>query len=396
MSLKGTALRTAAALVAASLPSMLLAQAPVSAAPSRPVSRELEALNPPVPDDIKISEERRVPAEKKAAAYKNPKWTAPKTSWGQPNLEGTYATDDMRGIPFDRPPEFGTQEFLSDEQFIDRAKHQQAGSDHAANVETFNKNTWGVRSFGFTSLVVDPPDGRTPALTAEGRARAATVAGRGSFGAGPYNTFEDFSLYDRCIARSLSAGMSAVLYGNGIRITQSPDSVTITYEMIHEARVIRLDNRPHFPDGVTQYSGNSRGHWEADTLVVETTGFTNKTNIGGSAPNSARLRTTERIRRVDPEMLEYRITIDDPATYTAPFTVRAMWTTQPTLTDIYEYACHEGNYAVSGGLAGERTFDREAEEAKAKGLPIPRRSSMVEVYSAPQEGAKVFNVNKGE
>jgi hypothetical protein len=390
MDLKGSAIRTAAALVAASSTLTALAQAP--AAPSRPVSRELEALNPPVPDNIKVSEERRVPAEKKAAAYKDPKWTAPKTSWGQPNLEGTFATDDMRGIPFDRPVEFGTQEFLNEEQFIDRAKHQQAGSDHAANVETFNKNTWGVRSFGFTSLVVDPPNGRTPPLTAEALARG----GRTGQGEGPFYTFADFSLYDRCIARSLSAGMSAVLYGNGIRITQSPDSVTITYEMIHEARVIRLDNRPHLPDGVAQYSGNSRGHWDGDTLVVETTGFTTKTNIGGRAQNSAQLRTTERIRRVDPEMIEYRITIDDPATYTAPFTVRAMWTTQPTLTDIYEYACHEGNYAVSGGLAGERRFEKEVEEAKAKGLPIPRRSTMNEVYSAPKEGAQVFDINKGQ
>jgi len=394
MSLRGTATWTAAAFVAASSSWVALAQAP--GAPSRPISRELEALNPPVPDDIKVSEERRVPAEKKAAAYKDPKWTAPKTSWGHPNLEGTFATDDMRGIPFDRPAEFGTQEFLNEQQFIDRAKHQQAGSDHAANVETFNKNTWGVRSFGFTSLVVDPPNGRTPPLTPEARAQATARAERGSFGAGPFDTFEDFSLYDRCIARSLSAGMSAVLYGNGIRITQSPDSVTITYEMIHEARVIRLDNRPHLPDAVTQYSGNSRGHWDGDTLVVETTGFTSKTSIGGSATNSARLRTIERIRRVDPEMIEYRITIDDPETYTAPFTVRAMWTTQPTLTDIYEYACHEGNYAVSGGLAGERKFEQEVAEAKAKGLPVPRRSTMNEVYSAPKEGAQVFDINKGQ
>jgi hypothetical protein len=295
MDLKGAAFRTAAALVAASSPLLALAQATATPAPSRPISRELEALNPPVPADIKVSEERRVPAEKKVAAYKDPKWTAPKTSWGHPNLEGTFATDDMRGIPFDRPEELGTQEFLSEQQFVERAKRQQAGSDHAANVETFNKNTWGVRSFGFTSLVVDPPNGRTPPLTAEARAQAAARAERGSFGAGPFNTFEDFSLYDRCIARSLGAGMSAVLYGNGIRITQSPDSVTITYEMIHEARVIRLDNRPHLPDDVTQYSGNSRGHWEGDTLVVETAGFTSKTNIGGSAQNSAKLRTTERI-----------------------------------------------------------------------------------------------------
>jgi hypothetical protein len=301
----------------------------------------------------------------------------------------------MRAVPFDRAREHGTQEFLDEAQFVERARRQQAGSEHAADVETFHRNAWGTRSFGFSSLVVDPPDGRTPALTAEGRARAAAVAGRGTFGNGPFNTFEDFSLYDRCIARSLAAGMGAVLYGNGILISQSPNAVTITYEMVHETRVIPLDDRPHLDAAIVQYSGNSRGRFEGDTLVVETTGFTDKTSVASSAPHSETMRTTERIRRIDPEMLEYRITIDDPATYTAPFTARIVWTTQPNYT-IYEYSCHEGNYAVSGGLAGERAYDRQVAEAMAQGLPIPRRSTMVEVYSAPPENAKVYDINKGE
>ena len=188
--------------------------------------------------------------------------------------------------------------------------------------------------------------------------------------------------------------MSAVLYGNGIVITQSPDSVTITYEMVHETRVIPLDSRPHLADGVTQYNGNSRGRWDGDTLVVESSGFTDKTSIGSGAPNSTSLRTTERIRRVDPDMIEYRITVDDPVTYTAPFTVRAVWTTQPGY-EVYEYTCHEGNFAVSGGLAGG-AYERDVEEARAKGLPIPRRATMVEIYGAPSEEASVFDVNKGE
>jgi hypothetical protein len=394
MSIRGTATRTVVALVAASIP-VALAQAPAGA-PPRALSPELEALNPPVPADLVLSEERRVPAEKKAAAYNDPKWTAPKTSWGHPSLQGTWSTDDMRGIPADRPENLGAQEFVSEQQYIERAKRQQAGTEHAAKVQTFHRVAYGARTFGFSSLVVDPPNGRTPALTADGRARADAVAGNGSFGTGPFDKFEDFSLYDRCIARSLSAGMSAVLYGNGILIAQSPDSVTITYEMVHETRVIPLDGRAHLADEVTQYNGNSRGSWDGDTLVVETSGFTDKTSIGGGAPNSTSLRTTERIRRIDPEMIEYRITVDDPRTYTAPFTLRAVWTTQADYEEIYEYSCHEGNYAVGGGLAGERAYEREVAEAKAKGLPVPRRSNMVEVYSAPAEGAEVFNVNKGE
>jgi hypothetical protein len=393
MSIKVAAVRSAAVLVAVCASPIAFGQGPASA-PPRASSPELEALNPPVPADLVLSEDRRVPAEQKAAAYSDRRWTAPKTSWGHPSLQGTWSTDDMRGIPLDRPEALGTQEFLTEQQFVERAKRQQAGSEHAANVQTFHRVAYGTRVFGFSSLVVDPPNGRTPALTADGRARAAAAANTGSFGPGPFDAFEDFSLYDRCIARSLSAGMSAVLYGNGIVIAQSPDSVTITYEMVHETRVIPLDNRPHLADGFAQYNGNSRGRWDGDTLVVETNGFTDKTSIG-SAPNSTSLRTTERIRRIDPDMIEYRITVDDPATYAAPFTVRAIWTVQPGY-EVYEYSCHEGNFAVGGGLAGERAYEREVEEAKAKGLPIPRRASMAEIYGAPREDAEVFDINRGE
>ncbi len=371
------------------------AQPPAAGGTRRALSPELEALNPPVPADIVLAEERRRPAEQTAAAKVDPDWTAPKTSWGHPSLQGTWSTDDMRGIPVDRPESFGTREYLSEAEFTERAKRQQAGSEHAANVQTFHRVAYGSRVFGFSSLVVDPPNGRTPALTADGRARAAAAAGNGSFGPGPFDAFEDFSLYDRCIARGLSAGMGAVLYGNGIVIAQSPDSVTITYEMVHETRVIPLDARPHLEDGVVQYNGNSRGRFDGDTLVVDTRGFTNKTSMGGGAPNSTSLRTVERIRRIDPQMIEYRVTVDDPATYTAPFTLRAVWTVQPGY-EVYEYSCHEGNFAVGGGLSGERAFEREVADAQAKGLPLPRRASMAEIYGTPQEGAEVFDINRGQ
>jgi hypothetical protein len=394
MSSKRAALHTAAALVLASAPAFVLAQAPAASA-RRNLSPELEALNPPVRADIELTAERRIPAEKKAAVNADRSWKAPRTSWGHPSIQGTWSTDDMRGIPFERPESLAAQEFLNEQQFVDRAKRQQAGSEHAENVETFHRVAWGVRSFGFSSLVVDPPNGRVPALTADGKARAAAVANQGSFGSGPFDEFEDFSMYARCIARGLNAGMSAVLYGNGVVITQSPDAVSITYEMVHETRVIPLDGRQHLAGGIAQFTGNARGHWEGDTLVVETVGFNDKLSIAGGAPSSPSLKTTERIRRIDPEMVEYRITVDDPKTYTAPFTARVVWTTQPNF-EVYEYSCHEGNFAVSGGLAGERAYEREVAEAKAKGLPIPPRSTMMEVYSAPPEGAEVFDVNRGE
>ncbi|HEY7672600.1 MAG TPA: hypothetical protein VIC71_10315 [Gammaproteobacteria bacterium] len=371
-----TTIRTAAAVLAASVSPILLAQ------------------TPPAPD-IELPVERQTPAEQTAAAYKDPSWSAPRTSWGDPSLQGTWSTDDMRGIPRDRPRELGTQESLSEEQFLERARTQEAGRNRAVNEETFLRNEWGTRTFGYTSLVVDPPDGRTPATTEAARARAAATRGRGTFSGRPLNTFEDFSLYDRCIGRGISNGMGAAIYGNGIQIFQSPDVVTITYEMIHETRVIPLDDRPYLEDAIPQFTGNGRGHWDGDTLVIESQGFTDRTSVGGGASNSRNLHTTERIRRVDPEMIEYRITINDPDTYAAPFSVRLMWTTQPDYY-AYEYSCHEGNSAVRMGLSGERAYERQVAEAVAAGREPPRRSNGNEVYRAPSDDAKIFDINEGE
>lgn len=367
--------RTVAGLLAASSPGAVLAQ-------------------PPVPTEIELSESRQVPAEQTAAAYVDPGWTAPRTSWGHPSLQGTWSTDDMRGIPRNRPEELGTQEFLTEEQFLERARTQQAGRNRAENEETFLRNEWGTRTFGFTSLVVDPPDGRAPPMNEAGEARAQATRGRGTFGSGPFNTFEDFSLYDRCISLGINRGMGAAIYGNGIRIFQSPDAVTITYEMIHETRIIPLDGRPHLGDDIDQYTGNGRGYWDGDTLVVETEGFTDRTSVGGG-PHSANMKTTERIRRVDPDMIEYRITVDDPDTYTAPFTVRTMWTNQPDYY-VYEYSCHEGNGAVGHSLSGEREYDREVAEAIANGQPVPPRANGRNIYRAPDESAEIFDINEGE
>ena len=388
---------TVATAVAALASNIALAQAPGGPAGGGPragaATEDLGALlNPPGAANVVLSEARRVPAEQRVAAYTDRRWAAPKTSWGQPSLEGTWTTDDMRGIPFDRPADLGTQEFLDQAHYLERARMQQSGKDRATNQETFLRNEWGIRTFGFTSLVVDPPNGRTPALTAAGRARAST-AGRSTFGPGPFDTFDDFSLYDRCITRGIGSGTGAVLYGNGIRIVQSPDAVSITYEMVHETRVIPLDRRHHL-DGVKQYTGDARGRWEGDTLVIDGRGFTDKTSIGFGAPHSANLKTTERIRRVDPQMIEYRLSIDDPETYAAPFTIRVMWTTQPNY-EVYEYSCHEGNGAVGHGLSGERAYEREVAEARAKGLPVPRRSDMA-IFGAPAEGSRVFDINRGE
>ncbi len=339
---------------------------------------------------------RSVPAENTAAAVTSKSWRAPRTSWGTPSLEGVWSTDDMRSVPLSRPKDLGDQQALTPEQFKERASRDEGGHDRAENKETFLRNEWGIRTFGYTSLVIDPANGQIPEMTAAGKARAAN-RDRGTFGPGPFDDFDDFTLYDRCITRGVLGSTLPVIYGNGLRITQTPTSVAISYEMIHDTRVIPLDGRPHLSSDIRQYMGNARGHWEGDTLVVETTNFTDKTSIGpngNGTRHSADLKLTERFTRVDPDMIQYVATVEDPQTYTAPFTIRLMITKQPNY-ETYEYSCHEGNGAVGHALSGERAYEKQVAEAVAKGLPVPPRSTNA-VYGAPQEGAQIFNINAGE
>jgi hypothetical protein len=172
------------------------------------------------------------------------------------------------------------------------------------------------------------------------------------------------------------------VYGNGARIIQTPDSVVISYEMVHDTRVIPLDGRKALGSGIQLLMGDSRGRWEGDTLVVESQNFTNRTAVGGAA-HSEGLRMVERFTRIDPEMIDYEIHIDDPATFTKPWTFRMTITSQPDY-QIYEYGCHEGNVAMRNALTAERAYEKEAEEAKAKGLPPPER--VFERVNGPDRG----------
>jgi hypothetical protein len=298
-----------------------------------------------------------------------------------------------------RPKEIGTRERLTQEEFIARASTDETGRDFAVNVGTFLRHEFGIRSFGYSSLIVDPPNGQMPQLTPLGEALAAKRV-RGTFGPGPFDKLEDFSLYDRCITRGVLGSVLPVIYGNGLRIAQNPESVAISYEMIHDTRVIPLDPRAPVDSGVQQYMGVARGHFEGDTLVVVSTNFTDKTSLGvngNGPPNSDRLKLTERFTRVDPAMIEYRATVDDPGAYAAPWTIRLMITSRPGY-EMYEYSCHEGNFAVRGGLGGERAYERQVAEAKARGLPIPARAVEHEQIrnGLPAEGARPFNINAGE
>ena len=343
---------------------------------------------------------REVPAEDTAAAVLDPDWQVPRTSWGHPSFEGTWSTDDMRSVPRNRPEELGTREKLTREEFEKRAGADAETRDYHVNEQTFSsRGEAGTRTFGYTSLVVDPPNGQIPAMTEAGLARRST-SDRGSFGPGPFDDFDDFTLYDRCITRGILGSVFPVVYGNGLRIHQTPDSVAITYEMIHDTRVIKLDGRPHLDEGVRQYLGNSRGYWDGDTLVVETQNLTDKTSIGGNGNgtrHSEAMKITERLTRVDPDMIEYLATVDDPITYTAPFTVRMMFTTQPNYR-VYEYSCHEGNGAVGHSLSGERDYERRVAEAIADGRPVPERVIPIheETRLENHESLEFFDINAGE
>jgi hypothetical protein len=323
---------------------------------------------------------RSVPAETKAAKYATPGWKAPRTPWGDPDLQGEYSSDDMRGVPMSRPPAQASRESLTPEEFLQRASGDEANKFSSVNTETFLRNEYGIRTFGYTSLIVDPPDGRQPAVTPAEQARRKAQPERGTFSNVVLAGFDDFSLYDRCISRGVPGSVTPVLYGNGVRFVQSPTEVVMTYEMIHESRVIHLGNQAPKAPAHQSWTGFSVGRWDGDTLVVETKGFNART---ATSPN---LTLTEWFTRVDPDMVEYKYRIDDPTVYTAPYTVRLMLTTQPNYY-VMEYSCHEGNSAVEMGLKGERAYERSVEEAKAKGLPIPERMPRnMDVYTGRAAG----------
>jgi hypothetical protein len=347
---------------------------------------------------VEPSAARSVPAETTAAKVKDPRWRAPRTSWGEPSFEGVWSTDDMRSVPTQRPPNFGERATLTAEEFRERARRDEGGADAAANRETFLRNEWGTRTFGYTSLVVDPPNGQVPPMTPAGLARAGE-RDRGTFGNGVFNTFEDFTLYDRCLTRGVLGSTLPVIYGNGLRIIQNPGVIAISYEMIHDTRIIPIDSeRPHLDEDIRQWMGNARGHWEGDTLVVETRNFTDETSIGANGNgtrHSDAMVLTERFTRVDPDMIEYIATVNDPVAYTAPFTFRLMITTQPNY-ETFEYSCHEGNGAVGHSLSGERAFEKEVADAIARGEKPPERTVGMGIYGRPREGADVFDINAGE
>jgi hypothetical protein len=300
-------------------------------------------------------------------------FTMPRTSWGDPDLAGIYSNDDETGTPMERPDEFEgyTLATITPEKIAeivaerDRRFKAQVDSEAWRNsisppphliFDTFdrkNKRPW---------LITDPEDGRIPARTAEAEARPRTGGvSTNQNPRGPFNSYTDMGLYDRCITRGIPSSMMPAGYGSRYEIVQSPDTVAIRYEMIHEARVVPLDRRPHVASSVKQYLGDARGYWEGDTLVVETTNFRAET-----APQRASENVTmiERFKRTSPNTVEWTVTFDDASTWVRPWTFSMPLTQVDHTQRIYEYACHEGNLAMRNILSGARAAEGAAAAAQ--------------------------------
>jgi hypothetical protein len=293
-----------------------------------------------------------------------------KTPWGDPDLQGVWTGGPMIDVPFERAPELGTRATLNDQEFAQRvqAKEFERASDraefaaHERDAFVGSPSHWlerGVLSRQ-ASLIVDPPDGRLPALTPDGERRAKAWRETADNPAGP----DDLNTYDRCITRGVLGSMFPNIYNSAAQILQTPGYVVIHHEMIHETRIVSLDGRPHVAASVPLYMGDPRGRWEGATLVVETTNFNGKTGSlgrnGNGNPLSLRTRLTERLTRTSEHEIRYEVRVDDLETYTKPITV-AFPLTKERLYRIYEYACHEGNYALPNILSGMRAKERSAE-----------------------------------
>jgi len=292
-----------------------------------------------------------------------------RTPWGDPDLQGIFTTDDELGVPFERPATFGERQTVTEQEFADRAA--QAQRQAALDAETFVVPR-GVGADGTgppphwlergtpsrrTSIVTEPPDGRIPYVDDAARQRNGVAVNARTTGGRPFDGPDALDYYDRCITRGLPHVIFPTIYNNTSQIVQAPGYVAIRYEMIHDARIIPLDGRPALAPGIRQYFGDSRGRWEGDTLVVEVTNFPrHMVNYRGAG---ADLRLVERFRRVDAQTVRYEVTVSDPSTFVRPWTAMLSLTAKNDLPDVFEYACHEGNYAMRNILSAARAAEKK-------------------------------------
>jgi hypothetical protein len=283
---------------------------------------------------------------------------AMRTPWGEPDLQGTWPGGPVFAVPFERDPALGTRATLT--------------ADEAARLNSeVDRQLAGTALGNFfpelghppplTSLVVDPDNGRLPAMTESGSRRALEwrIKSDDSY---PVEGPEDLRPYDRCITRGVLGSAFPNSYGSGMQIHQAPGVVVIRHEMVHEARIITTDGRSHLSRAIRSYMGDSRGRWEGDTLVVETTNFNGRTGSyarnGDGNPTSTSLRLVERFRRGDADTLLYEVLVEDPQTWVRPWKV-AFPLRRDDKYVLHEYACHEGNYAIVNILSAARAAERK-------------------------------------
>jgi hypothetical protein len=317
-----------------------------------------------------------------ASAAAAQSFTPPRTPWGDPDIQGNYSNKYEQGTPFERPAEFEGRTLADIKGDELAAIIRQRAAEVLLNApftggDPVAGNFGGAPAFydRFEAakgsrpwFVTDATDGRIPAMSPEGqKASAARAAARAALrkGRGPADSFTDRSLYDRCITRGLPGSMMPANYGNSYRIVQGPGFVAITYEMVHETRLVPLDGRPALGRTFRHYMGEARGRWEGNTLVVETTNFRDENPYRGSNPETVRF--IERFTPTSATTLEWSFTVDDPATWTRPWTF-AMPLTRNDEEAVLEYACHEGNHAMAHLLSGARAEEKAIAEGR---LPRP-------------------------
>src|SRR6266850_3001323 len=298
-------------------------------------------------------------AEAQQPTGNRPDWQQPMTPWGEPDLRGTWPLNHLISTPFQRPERFGDRRLMTDEEFAaaqknaeDRNVRFQSGAIPQADAGQATR---------LTSLMIDPPNGRFPELTARGKELYDKMRGSYKPGQTVFDSPEDFDSWDRCITRGLPVSMLPRNYNNGIRIMQFPGYVVIVLEMAHEARIIPTNGRPALDPSIKQWLGESRGRWEGNTLVVETTNFNGKpamTNAGvpGSPPlnpSSENMRFIERFMRTDDETIEYKMTVENPEVLTSSWSA-AYPMKLDNKYEMFEYACHEGNTAIRGYIETSR------------------------------------------
>jgi hypothetical protein len=313
-----------------------------------------------------------VHAQAPASSTKTSSHSVPRTPWGDPDLQGTYTNSNESGIPMSRPPELAGKkpEDVTPQEMARLAKERAARIEKTAETigGTEDNNTGAGPSHWYENynpknsrpwMVLDAPDYQVPPTTQEAKDRAAALkAARGGgdgYYTGPFRGPEEFTPYVRCITRGVPGSMMPAIYGNSYDITQAPGYVAIRYEMVHETRVIPLDNRPADAHAFRSYMGEARGHFEGDTLVIVTTNYREAGAYGGA---SSALKTTEWFRPTGPNTVDWSIKFEDPHTWTKPWSF-GMQLTRDSQSQVFEYACHEGNEGMRGMLKAAREAEKK-------------------------------------